>query len=648
MDRFSTTRNKIISKALKIRAFETYLLELFSENKIGGTTHTCLGQEMSGAIVGSLVLNQDIVISNHRCHGHYLGLTNDYLGLAQELLGQTSGVNYGVGGSQHIALPRKFYSNGIQGGMVSYSAGLAKNINENHNGIVVNFLGDGTFGEGALYEGINLARSFKCPVLFLLENNKISQSTNTSDVISGDYRTKFEAFGIQVMEFEHNDIDNFYNCVEDTLNDIRKNKVPKAIIWNCNRLGPHSKGDDTRSPDELKKLWSKDFLKLNFETDIEYEKSLKEEKELIKLFFNESFQETTSKLINSKKKYSLGSPNHKFNNLSNSRNLLSEIRRCLDLYLKNIEGLIIGEDLKDPYGGAFKVTKGLMEKYPNQFMVSPISESGIIGFASGYSSDNKPIIVEIMFGDFITLIADQVINHCSKFASFHGETSPSIIIRTPIGGGRGYGATHSQNLEKIFGGIPNVVIEQISFMHNIEQCYQKALNRNGCTIISEPKLQYSMSFQEMKGIANKILDFKTIYFDDKEWLIFSPINISPEITLICTGSSLPTALKASEELFLEHEIFVNIICPRQTSPILLSEEIVNHIKSKVLVIDETFAGYGFCETMIAEINMFINIKKHIKRYCLEDGIYPSSLDLEKKFIINKQKLLEMVLDLNEI
>ena len=114
--------SNIFEKATKIRAFEQYCLELFSKNKLGGTTHTCLGQELSGVVVGDLLEEQDIVISNHRCHGHYLGLTEDYFGLAQELLGKKSGVNHGYGGSQHLAVSDRFYSNGIQGGMVAFSA----------------------------------------------------------------------------------------------------------------------------------------------------------------------------------------------------------------------------------------------------------------------------------------------------------------------------------------------------------------------------------------------------------------------------------------------------------------------------------------------------------------------------------------------
>ena len=136
------------------------------------------------------------------------------------------------------------------------------------------------------------------------------------------------------------------------------------------------------------------------------------------------------------------------------------------------------------------MTKNLSKLFPDRVKNMPISESGIVGMGAGLSVNNSTTICEIMFGDFITLTAYQIINHCAKFGILHLDSKPSIILRTPVGGGRGYGATHSQNLEKIFGGIPGVSIDHISFLHDISFCFQSSLQKGGCTIISEPKLQY--------------------------------------------------------------------------------------------------------------------------------------------------------------
>ena len=116
---------------------------------------------------------------------------------------------------------------------------------------------------------------------------------------------------------------------------------------------------------------------------------------------------------------------------------------------KNKKIIFLGEDIEDPYGGAFKISKGLKTKFGDQVFSTPISEAGITGLASGMSIHKYMPIVEIMFGDFLTHTFDQIVNNISKFHEMYnkGITNP-VIIRTPMGGRRGYGPTHSQCLEK--------------------------------------------------------------------------------------------------------------------------------------------------------------------------------------------------------
>ena len=119
------------------------------------------------------------------------------------------------------------------------------------------------------------------------------------------------------------------------------------------------------------------------------------------------------------------------------------------------EVILYGEDLLDPYGGAFKVTKGLSTKFPDRVLPTPISEAAMIGMAGGMAIGGLRPIVEIMFGDFLTLCADQIINHASKFRyMYNDQVCVPIVIRAPMGGGRGYGPTHSQSIESLFKGVP--------------------------------------------------------------------------------------------------------------------------------------------------------------------------------------------------
>src|ERR1700754_4818126 len=119
-----TLNHRNIKEALRIRKVEEKFLELFSQGKLNGTVHTCVGQEFSAIAFAGQLKKRDFIFSNHRCHGHYISFTGDVRGLLAELLGKASGVSGGIGSSQHLC-NKNFYSNGIQGGIVPVAAGYA-------------------------------------------------------------------------------------------------------------------------------------------------------------------------------------------------------------------------------------------------------------------------------------------------------------------------------------------------------------------------------------------------------------------------------------------------------------------------------------------------------------------------------------------
>ena len=147
-----TINHKTLKDALRIRKVEEKFLELFSQGKLNGTVHTCVGQEFSALAFAGQLKKKDFVFSNHRCHGHYIAFTGDVRGLLAELLGKASGTCGGIGSSQHLC-HNNFFSNGIQGGIVPVAAGYALGNKLRQNGAIgVVFIGDGTLGEGALHD----------------------------------------------------------------------------------------------------------------------------------------------------------------------------------------------------------------------------------------------------------------------------------------------------------------------------------------------------------------------------------------------------------------------------------------------------------------------------------------------------------------
>ena len=261
-------KDKFYENSLKIRFFEQGLLDLFSKGLIKGTTHTCIGQENNAVGVCSALKKTDIVLSNHRCHGHFLSHTGNFEGLLNEILGKESGVCKGVGGSQHLFYNKVFYSNGILGGNLPMGVGLAKakKIKKEKN-IICIFLGDGAFGEGVLYECLNLISLYSLPVLIVIEDNEIAQTTNSKDTTAGSIYDRCKGFELNVEELKYPDGLEISLKTKKIVKKVRKN-LPQVLILKSTRLGPHIKGDDTRNKATLKKL-KKLYPLFKLETKIE-------------------------------------------------------------------------------------------------------------------------------------------------------------------------------------------------------------------------------------------------------------------------------------------------------------------------------------------------------------------------------------------
>jgi TPP-dependent pyruvate/acetoin dehydrogenase alpha subunit len=244
-----------------IRRFEESLLELFSLGKIDGTVHTYVGQEAGAVgVVGHLERERDVIVSNHRCHGHYLAFTDDADGLMREVMGKEGGVCGAKGGSQHLC-NGNFYSNGVLGSTVPVAAGMALAEKQRGSGAVtVAFLGDGTLGQGVVYESFNLASLWQLPILFVVENNFYAQSTPIHLNLAGRIADRGAAFGIQSTELDTTDVVEIAAAAGEIVPSVRTSVRPFLLILNTYRFSPHSKGDDFRDEAELEAARRRDPL----------------------------------------------------------------------------------------------------------------------------------------------------------------------------------------------------------------------------------------------------------------------------------------------------------------------------------------------------------------------------------------------------
>lgn len=327
--------------------------------------------------------------------------------------------------------------------------------------------------------------------------------------------------------------------------------------------------------------------------------------------------------------------------------ILSSLNKALDTALAKDERVIIlGEDILDPYGGAFKVTSGLSSTYPDRVLTTPVSEAGILGIATGMALRGYRPVVEIMFGDFVTLIADQVINHATKFRFMYNEqVSVPIVIRTPMGGRRGYGPTHSQTLEKYFLGTPGLkILAPNSFSDPGKLLLQAIFDENDPVLFVENKISYTQPLISEGDLADFHLIRKPSEprraspgTDDKS---SAAIQLTlrdappPQVTIAVYGYMSELCRQAALRLAYEDEIFTEIVIFLQLLPVDITPMLESIQQShRLLVVEEGTITSGWGAEVVASSKEFLGSSlKQAGRVACGNSPIPASSTLERELL----------------
>ena len=618
-----------IARAFLIRGVEQRLLDLFSQGKLFGTVHTCIGQELSGVAVGSALVEGDVVFTNHRGHGHFLAFNPDVDGLMAELMGRTTGVCGGRGGSQHLCAGG-VYSNGIQGGIVPVTAGMAlAHKLRGADNVAVVFVGDGTLGEGALYEALNVASKWDLPMLVVVENNLYAQSTSQTQTLAGSIEGRAGAFGIEAERAETWDPEGLMATAARCVGAVRRDGRPRLLRVDTYRLMAHSKGDDDRDVAEVKSYWERDPL-VRFAREnpgaagaAEAEAKARIDAAVARAdaapYATAGSGDVCEPVPVRWEKSVVGAPERVVTLLHDA------LRRNM---LKDDRIVLVGEDIEGPYGGAFKVTRNLSLEFPGRVRNTPISESAIVGIGNGLALSGLIPVCEIMFGDFLTLAADQWINHASKFRyMYNDQVDLKLVVRTPMGGKRGYGPTHSQSLEKHFLGLPGTQVLAVHHRDDPGALYDALFATiDRPTLVVENKLLYGLRAADLapKGFALERSDEP-----------FPTTRLRPEgradLTILCYGGMLVDVEKALETLFDEHEIAAEVICPTKLYP-FNPWPVVESVKrtGRLLVAEEGIGFAAFGAEVVAQVmEQAPGAIRKLKRLSSPAHPIPSSGPLEK-------------------
>ena len=273
--------------------------------------------------------------------------------------------------------------------------------------------------------------------------------------------------------------------------------------------------------------------------------------------------------------------------------------------------LLLGQDIADPYGGAFRITRGLSARFPDRVVNTPISEAGTVAIAAGMALRGLKPVVEMMFGDFIALAADQLVNHAAKFAwMYNGAVRVPLVIRAPMGGRRGYGPTHSQSLERMFFGTPGLRILAPTHRHDPAALLAAAIDDPNPSLYIEGKTLYPLEVAPPQPPFSAVSPWSSSSSSSSivaslpfpAVVLTNAPGASADLTVVTYGPMLPIVERAMAAAFAEDEVTCEIVAPSQIAPLDLAPIAESVARTgRLLVAEEGPGSWGWGAEVIAQI-----------------------------------------------
>jgi 2-oxoisovalerate dehydrogenase E1 component len=436
---------------------------------------------------------------------------------------------------------------------------------------------------------------------------------------------------VKYFNADSNDIDQLDSQTKLAIGAARRDDCPVMLHVNTYRLNSHSKGDDNRSEIEINKEAEKDLLNRFKETcpdlyNATYSAAIIKITQFVKEIMNEPKLESCESMADIPYFIDSESSWAPIDCESASVRYNEEIHLAISNCFETHKSVLIGEDIEHktpytnvPYGGAFKVSRDLSERYPEAVKNTPISEAAIVGIGTGLAIKGIKSFVEIMFGDFTTLITDQLQQHAAKFKKMYSDkvTSP-VIVRTPMGGKRGYGPTHSQSIESMFYSILGLRIVALNQFIAPQQTIGSLVE-----VSQEPTLLIeNKSLYTQKRITSQIIPGYCIQISDEEFstVKITPNNIVPQVTILCYGGTVEDVLPAVEQL-VKNDMFVEVLIPTSLKPMNI-HSIKRSIctSKKLLIVEEGNCHGGILSSVAVKL--------------LQDGVVFSLKSLSSQTILS--------------
>ena len=628
----------IYLKLVRPRLIEEKMLILLRQGKI---TKWFSGWGQEGISVGcAYAMNEDeYILPMHRNLGVFTTRDIPLNRLFSQFQGKLNGFTKGRDrsfhfGTQEHKLVGMISHLGPQLGIADGIA-LANKITKNQKSTIV-FTGDGGASEGDFHESLNVAAVWDLPVIFAVENNCWGLSTPSVEQFRcKQFIDKGIGYGMNAIQIDGNNILEVIRTVRKINEEIRVDPKPYLLELMTFRMRGHEESSGTKYyPEGIQDEWEKKDPVSNYEAFLLDQGLLKESeieqiKEKIKAEIQQGFDEANAEPAIEANAMTevddLFAPHIQqlieATGQKEEKRFIDAIQDALTQSMAKHEGLVLmGQDIAE-YGGAFKVTEGLVEQFgKDRVRNTPLCESAIIGAGLGLSISGMKAMVEMQFADFVTCGFNQIINNLAKMHWRWGQNA-DVVVRMPTGAGTAAGPFHSQSNEAWFFHTPGLKILYPSTPYDAKGLLNAAFEDPNPVLFFEHKFLYRSLKEEIPT------DYYTVEIGKAR-----TVTSGTDLTIITYGLGVHWA---TETMSHYPEISTEIVDLRSLMP--LDKEAIFQAANKtgkVIVLHEDCLTGGIGGELVALIteHCFEQLDAPVLRVASMDTPVPFAVSLEKQFL----------------